>query len=219
MIILNFKSYKEVSGLKALKAAKLAEKVSRSLKVRIAVSPQFADFSLVASKSNVEIFSQHVDPVVEGRGTGQISFHSLKEYGVNSSLLNHSERKVDFFRIKKTLLIAKKMKFNILLLADTIKEARRLVKLKPWGLGLEPPELIGTGKSVSEKEPETLKVFVKLIRKYSPKTIPFCGAGISRREDVEKALELGAEGILVASAFDKAKDKMKILKELAKPFS
>jgi triosephosphate isomerase len=40
------------------------------------------------------------------------------------------------------------------------------------------------------------------------------GAGIKTREDVVKALELGADGILIASGVDLAKNHEKALKDL-----
>jgi triosephosphate isomerase len=45
-----------------------------------------------------------------------------------------------------------------------------------------------------------------------------CGAGVSSKEDVKKALELGAQGVLLASAFVKAPDPKAFLSELAGVF-
>jgi triosephosphate isomerase len=43
-----------------------------------------------------------------------------------------------------------------------------------------------------------------------------CGAGIKTREDVEKAIQLGAEGILVASGVVKTVDIEGAVEELIK---
>ena len=40
------------------------------------------------------------------------------------------------------------------------------------------------------------------------------GAGIKTKEDIGKALELGADGVLIASGIDLATDPEKALKEL-----
>jgi len=42
-----------------------------------------------------------------------------------------------------------------------------------------------------------------------------CGAGITKGEDVESAIKLGAEGVLVASGVVKAKDQKAALHDLA----
>ena len=42
-----------------------------------------------------------------------------------------------------------------------------------------------------------------------------CGAGISTGEDVKAAIELGAEGVLLASGVVKAKNPRKVLLDLA----
>jgi len=216
MIVLNFKAYREVSGKKAVEAAKIAERFSK--KLSIAVCPQFLDIPLVSRNSTVQIIAQHVDPLIEGKGTGQVSFHSLLSYGVKASLLNHSERKVSLQHISAVVKLSRKLNFRIFLLADSLAEAERLLQFKPWALGFEPPELIGTGRSVSKTKPKTLEKFVKLVKANAPKTLAFCGAGISSREDVEKALELGVDGVLISSAFAKARNKLKALKEFVEPF-
>jgi triosephosphate isomerase len=50
---------------------------------------------------------------------------------------------------------------------------------------------------------------------YSGKIL--CGAGIVSGEDVRKAVELGAEGVLVSSSVVKASDWDGKLRELAEP--
>ena len=46
-----------------------------------------------------------------------------------------------------------------------------------------------------------------------------CGAGVHTQEDVRKAVELGAQGILVASGVVNAKDPEKVLTELMRGLS
>ena len=43
-----------------------------------------------------------------------------------------------------------------------------------------------------------------------------CGAGVKTREDVFKAISLGARGILLASGVTKAKDPRAVLLDLVK---
>ena len=56
---------------------------------------------------------------------------------------------------------------------------------------------------------------MKAVKRINPGIKVLCGAGITGRRDVERALELGAEGILVASGVVKARNRIKVLKELA----
>ena len=98
----------------------------------------------------------------------------------------------------------------------TLDEIEKISQIKPTYIAFEPPELIGTGKSVSKMRPEDLKRSARIIEEKSEGTsIPLCGAGISTKEDVRLAIKYGAAGILVASAFVKAKDRKNVLRNLA----
>jgi triosephosphate isomerase len=81
--------------------------------------------------------------------------------------------------------------------------------MKPDYIAVEPRELIGGKISVSQARPELISDTVKAV-----KTKVLCGAGINTRQDVKKALKLGAKGVLVASAVAKSKNPGKVLKEL-----
>ena len=218
MIVLNFKAYEEASGKKALKLAKIAEEVSKKYKVKIFVAPQFLDIPLITKEVEIPVLSQHVDDVEEGKFTGSISFNSLKEYGVYGSLINHSEKKVSIEKIERAIKIGRKYRIKIFALASNLKEAENIVKLSPYSLSYEPPELIASGKAVSKYKAKSLEEFVKLVNKINPKIVRLCGAGITNEEDVKAALDLGSQGILIASAFVFAKNKRKFLERIAKVF-
>jgi triosephosphate isomerase len=85
----------------------------------------------------------------------------------------------------------------------------------PDMIAIEPPELIGTGISVSKARPELITESVKQIRKVNGSVKILCGAGVTTAEDVSKALELGSEGVLVASGVVKSKDPRTILRSMA----
>ena len=51
-------------------------------------------------------------------------------------------------------------------------------------------------------------------KKVSPDVKVLCGAGVKNGEDVRKALELGAEGVLLASGVVKAKDVESVRRDL-----
>ncbi|RLG55770.1 MAG: triose-phosphate isomerase, partial [Candidatus Hydrothermarchaeota archaeon] len=56
---------------------------------------------------------------------------------------------------------------------------------------------------------------VKAVKKIDNSIVVLCGAGISTGDDVRAAIELGAEGVLLASGVVKAKDPKKALLDLA----
>ncbi len=57
-----------------------------------------------------------------------------------------------------------------------------------------------------------------MIKEVNQRVKVLVGAGISNKEDVKKALELGAEGVLLASAVTKAQNFYEKIKELAEGF-
>ncbi len=91
-----------------------------------------------------------------------------------------------------------------------------IAKLNPDFITIEPPELIGGDISVSKANPEIIKKSVDIVRKISPKAMVLCGAGIKTKEDVEKAIQLGAKGVLVASGVVKIKNLEETMEELLK---
>ena len=55
---------------------------------------------------------------------------------------------------------------------------------------------------------------VEAVKKIEPNVGVLCGAGITRGEDLKAALDLGSEGVLLASGIIKAKDQQKALEDL-----
>ena len=77
MFIINCKNYDEISGEKIIKFVKTAEKVSKKLKVKIAIAPPQHLIGLVAN-STIPILAQHVDDSKVGSTTGFIVPELLK---------------------------------------------------------------------------------------------------------------------------------------------
>jgi pyridoxal biosynthesis lyase PdxS len=82
-------------------------------------------------------------------------------------------------------------------------------------IAIEPPELIGTGIPVSKAKPGVVRDSVRCVKSINAKVRVLCGAGVTSGEDVQAALKLGSEGILVASGIVKAKDPRQVLGEFA----
>ncbi|HLD39749.1 MAG TPA: triose-phosphate isomerase [Candidatus Nanoarchaeia archaeon] len=213
LILLNFKTYPEAAGKKALLLAKKLEKVHSS-KFEIVIAPSLPTLEEVAARTSLPVFSQHTDLAGLGPFTGKISAQELKKIGVKGTLLNHSERKIPFSILKKIVADGKKHKLVIVICASSLKEAKKVAALAPDYLAYEPPELIGGNVSVTKAKPEVIAKAVEIVKKISPKTKVLCGAGIQSGEDIRKALELGAQGVLIGHAVPKAKDPARFLKEL-----
>ena len=98
--------------------------------------------------------------------------------------------------------------------AADVATARRLAETQPPYIAVEPPELIGGDRAVSTAKPEVVSGTVAAVHEVSPTTRVLCGAGVHDRHDVARALELGAEGVLVASAVTRAPDAEKAIREL-----
>jgi triosephosphate isomerase len=215
MIIVNFKTYSEATGKKAIQLAKKAEKASNETQVFIGVAPQFADLAAVAEAVGIPVLAQHIDPIKPGSYTGHVLAESIKEVGAVGTLINHSERQLKLSDINDAISIAHKNGLTSVVCANNPNISAAVATLKPDVIAIEPPELIGTGISVSKAKPEVVTDTIKLVRKVNPTVTVLCGAGISRGDDVAVALRLGTQGVLVASGIVKAKDPYRILLEFA----
>ena len=215
VIIVNFKNYLEATDEKAVELAKRAEKVNLETEVSIGVAPQFTDISTIAKAVNIPIFAQHIDPIQPGSHTGHVLAESVKEAGAMGTLINHSERQLKLSDIDAIINITREKGLVSVVCANNPAISASVATLKPEIIAIEPPELIGTGISVSKAKPEVITNTIRLVREINKKVIILCGAGISRGEDVEAALRLGTQGVLVASGIVKAKDPYTILREFA----
>lgn len=211
LIIVNFKCYEESTGENALKLAKICESVSKEYKINIAVVPQFTDINIISKKVDVPVLSQHLDPIKPGAFTGHVSALALKQSGAVGTLINHSERKLSLDKISECIKTAKSYGLTTVCCSADVNESKEVAKFTPDFIAYEPPELIGTGISVSQTKPEVVTQTVDAIKKINPNIKVLCGAGITKGEDVKKALELGTVGVLLASGVVKAKDPKKVL--------
>jgi triosephosphate isomerase len=215
MFVINCKNYEEIAGTEIIKFVKIAERISKKFKVKIAIAPPQHLIGLV-SNSSITILAQHIDDSKIGSTTGFVIPELLKKSKVNGSLINHSEHRISSSEIKKLILKLKELKMISILCVKDVAEAKKYVKLEPDYIAIEPPELIGSGRSVSTEKPELITKAAVAIKIAKNKTKLLCGAGIVSGNDVSKAIELGSKGILVASGIVKAKDWNKTISEFAK---
>jgi len=214
-LVINFKAFKEGTGKNAIKIAKAAEKISNNLNVCIAVSPNFLDLKEIAKKLSIFVFAQHMDAVDEGAFTGHVTAYQIKESGGKGVIINHSEKRMELDDIEYAIELAKKYKLTTIVCANNIDVAKAVAVLNPDFLALEPPELIGGNISVSQTQPEVIIKLVDEIRKLNSKIKLLVGAGVKTKDDIKKAIELGTDGVILASGVVKAKNVSKAIEDLA----
>jgi len=215
-IVLNFKTFNESAGENGIALAKCAfEAAKKTRKANVIVCPQLQQLESIAQKfgaSNFFVFGQNADAFNPGAYTGSVSLEGLKASGCGGTLLNHSERKVSLEHCRFVVEKARLLGLKTVLCADTVAKGVLLAQLKPWAIAVEPPELIGSGISVSTARPEVVGDAVKQIKQFDKAVLVFVGAGVSNARDVAKSVALGAEGVLLASAFVKAQSPKKLLR-------
>jgi len=215
MIIVNFKTFLEATGKKAVELARQAEKVSKETGVQIVIVPQFVDLTKIAESVEIPVFAQHLDPIKPGNSTGHILAEAIKEAGAAGTLVNHSERPLRLIDIQASIELAREQNLVSCVCANNPATSVAVAALKPDITSIEPPELIGTGIPVSKAKPEIITNTTVLVHKIDKDMPILCGAGISQAEDVSMALKLGTLGVLVASGIVKAKDPYNILYSFA----
>ena len=211
IVILNFKTYLESTGENALKLAKSSESVAKETGVNIMVAPQYADIYRIAEEVDIPVLAQHIDIIEAGGHTGSILPECIKEAGAAGTLINHSERRVELFEIDAAIKKADSLGLSTVVCTNNIETSSAAATLNPDFVAIEPPELIGSGIPVSKAEPEIVEKTVESIHNINPGVRVLCGAGISTGDDLKAAIELGSEGVLLASGIIHADDPKKPL--------
>lgn len=215
---LNYKAYETAFNEVSVRIAKAASRLSsRYQDVRIILIVPAA----VAGRTLQEyddVYVEHVDPVDMGAFTGYLPAAALRYLGVKGTLVNHSEHKLVYRDVERVVRTVKSEGLEVMACADTPGEAAGLAHLRPDFIAIEPPELIGTGVSVSRARPEAITEGVRAVKAVADIPV-LAGAGITYREDVIRAVELGASGILLASAVMKSREPEKAMEEFVDALS
>ena len=213
LIVVNFKTYESASGDTAIKLAKAMDNFSDREFRMIAVVSAFDLSSITDAVQGVEGWSQHLDPVGKGSHTGWLEPDLALHHGAVGAIINHAEHKVSLEHVEKLMAMLPD-EFPICACAADVDEAIALAKLSPTFIAVEPPELIGGDISVTTADPAIVSDTVAAVKSTNPDVRVLCGAGVKNGADVKMAIELGAEGVLLASGVTKASDINAVLDDL-----
>ncbi|ABU81878.1 triose-phosphate isomerase [Ignicoccus hospitalis] len=216
ILAVNAKVYYPYSfGARLLRLARAIDKVAKEYSITTIIAPPHTELKEVKDIVEVtKVYAQHLDPVEPGAHTGSVILEGIKEI-IDGSIINHSEKRMRLDEIELVVSKLRRAGKESLVCAPTPNTAAAVAALRPSMIAMEPPELIGTGVSVSRARPETVVETVRAVKGTGFAGPVLVGAGISSGEDVRKAIELGADGVLVASAVVKADDPYVKLKEFA----
>jgi len=223
-LIINFKTYRQGTGKKAVELSHQIDNYVQSQSLPyldIGLAPQAVDLKQIAKTcKHLEIWAQAIDPIRYGSHTGSLLPEAVVNW-VQGTLINHSEKRLPFEQIELAIKRCQALDMKSLVCVQNPEEAGKAAQLKPDLIAYEPPELIGGDISVAEAQPSLVKDAVNEVKTIAgPETISvLTGAGIKDKKDVEKALGLGTEGILIASGIVKAENPLKALKNLVQGFN
>ena len=215
VIVVNVKTYAEATGGKALELAKLMDEVASETGVSMAIAVQASDIYMVSQAVSIPVFAEHIDPIKPGSHTGWTLPEAVKEAGAVGTFINHSEHRLKLADLDECIARAKELDLDQIVCSNNIATSKAIAALNPNFVAVEPPELIGGEVSVTKANPDIVSGTVKAVREINRGIGILCGAGVKNGEDVKKALELGTDGVLLASGVVKAKDKKAVLLDLA----
>ena len=213
-IVLNVKTYTEATGINALEIAMLMDKISKEKNASMAIAVQATDITLCAKKVSIPVWAEHIDPIKPGSNTGWTLPEAIKTAGAVGTLINHSEHRLKLADIDFCVTRAKELNLDHIVCSNNVSTSKALAALLPNFVAVEPPELIGGDISVTTANPDIISDSVEAVKKVDRNVKVLCGAGVKNGKDVAKAIELGADGVLLASGIVKAKNKDSVIRDL-----
>ena len=214
IVILNYKTYLESSGLNALELAHDLQRAASESGVTMVAAPQAADIYRISEETSIPIFAQHIDAISPGGHTGSSLINTLIDAGISGTLINHSENRMKLADIDEVIKLCKDNEIESCVCTNNIETSKAIAALAPVAVAVEPPELIGTGIPVSQAQPEIVEDTVKEVKAINKKVKVLCGAGITTGDDMKAAMDLGADGVLLASGIIKAENPKEALLDL-----
>lgn len=210
-IVVNFKVYPQAMGASALNLARVCDDVAHETGAEIIIAPPMTELSRIAGEVDIPVFAQHADPVAVGSSTGYVPLELVRESGASGVIINHSEHRMGMADIEFLVKKSKYLGLETVVCTNNVSVTAAAAAFSPNYVAIEPPDLIGGDISVTTADPSIVSESVREAHRVSPDVSVLCGAGVKSGDDVKTALELGAEGVLIASGVVKAEDPKKVL--------
>ena len=214
LILINAKTFKEGMGNRAHMIANAAQLVAHESGVTIGIAPSYIDLHPLCHHFAIPVYAQHVDAYEPGAHTGHITVDAIKMAGAAGSLINHSERRITLAGIESSVRALQALKLISVICSNNEATSAGAAALGPEYVAIEPPELIGSGVSVSKANPDIIRRSVAAVHAINPKVKVLTGAGIQSGECVRIDVDLGTDGVLLASSVVKAKEPAAVLRDL-----
>jgi len=215
IIIVNLKTYTQSRGDGALRIARTLDDVARETGVAFAVAPNAFDVRLLAAGTDLPVLAQSVDAVPEGGHTGHLTPEAARDAGSVGSLVNHSEHRLRLADIEHVVDRLRGCDMDSVVCTNNAAVSRAAAAIHPTFVAIEPPELIGGDVSVTSAEPGIVTRSVDMVKAVDGNVRILCGAGVKTGTDVRMALELGTDGVLLASGVALAEDVRTVARDLA----
>ncbi|MFA5347403.1 MAG: triose-phosphate isomerase [Methanoregula sp.] len=213
-ILVNLKTFREGMGNRAHMIANAAQLVAHESGVTIGIAPSTIDLHPICHHFAIPVYAQHVDGYEPGAHTGHITVDAIRMAGAAGSLVNHSERRLTLADIETSIRALQAQKLISVVCSNNEATSAGAAALAPEYVAIEPPELIGSGVSVSKANPEIIRRSVAAVHAVNAKVKVLTGAGIQSGDCVRIAVDLGTDGVLLASSVVKAKEPATVLRDL-----
>ena len=212
---LGLKGY--IYGDEAVELALEAERISKKYDVPIIFDPQHVDIPAIAAATDkLLVFAQHMDAVEVGRGAGRILAEALKNVGAHGTLLNHAENQMTISAIANAIRRADEVGLMTMVCADSPEQAAAIAQFNPDIILAEPPDLIGTGRSVSSEKSDFIERSISMVKAINPDIIVFNSAGIRTAKDVGDVIRAGVEATGSTSGVLKAENPAQMLEDMVR---
>lgn len=211
-VVVNLKAYPEAAGDAAERLATTAGRIAEETGITFIICPMAQDILRTAPR--VTTWAQDADPVEPGAHTGSLTLEGLAAAGARGTLLNHAECRRTFEEVMFLVERAGRLGMQRCICVRDPAESSVFAPLGPEFIAVEPPELIGGDVSVTSADPDVVRGGVEAVHSVSKGIRVLCGAGIRSGRDMEVALELGADGVLLASGVVRSPDPEVAMREI-----
>jgi len=213
-IVLNVKTYSEATGDAAVALATLMDTLAQETGISLAVCVQATDIYRIVQHVSIPVYAEHIDPITPGSHTGWTLPEAVQAAGAVGTLINHSEHRLQLADIDACIQRTTTLGLDHIVCTNNIATSKAVAGLSPQILAVEPPELIGGDISVTTADPDIVKGTVDAVHDINKSVGVLCGAGVKNGKDVAKAIELGADGVLLASGVVKARNQEQVIRDL-----